>query len=250
MISLLPKFHSLDSKNPYLHLKEFEEVCFTFHDQSCNEENIRLKLVPFSLKDKAKTWLNSLRPRSIGTWQEMQIEFLKKLFPIHRTIALKRQIMNFSQKDNDLFHECWERFKDLLNACPHHGYETWHIISFFYESLTPKMCQFVEMMCNGEFLDKDLDEAFDYFDFLDENAQSWDTTDTSDWSRASTNPSEGGKYQLREDDDLSARVASITRKLEAMELRKVNGVNIVSKIDEVCRICETMEHPIMNVLQF
>ena len=80
MISLLPKFHSLDCENPYLHFKEFEEVCSTFHDQSFNEETIRLKLFPFSLKDKAKTWLNSLRPRSIGTWQEMQTEFLKKFF--------------------------------------------------------------------------------------------------------------------------------------------------------------------------
>ena len=75
MISLLPKFHGLDSENPYLHFNEFKEVCSTFHDQSCNEEIIRLKLFPFSLKDKAKTWLNSLRPRSIGTWQEMQLSF-------------------------------------------------------------------------------------------------------------------------------------------------------------------------------
>ena len=28
-----------------------------------------------------------------------------------------------------------------------------------------------------------------------------------------------------------------------MKLRKVNGINTVPKIDEVCRICETMEHP-------
>ena len=38
-------------------------------------------------------------------------------------------------------------------------------------------------------------------------------------------------------------MASLTWKLEAMELRKVNGINIMPKIDEVCRICETMEHP-------
>ena len=100
----------------------------------------------------------------------MQTEFLKKFFPIHRTNALKRKIMNFSQKDNEIFYQCWGRFKDLLNACPHHGYETWRIISFFYEILTPKMRQFVEMMCNGEFLNKDPNEAFNYFDLLAENA--------------------------------------------------------------------------------
>ena len=120
-------------------LKEYEEVCSTFHEQSCNEETIMLKLFPFSLKDKVKTWLNSLRPRSIGTWQEMQTNFLKKFFPIHRTNALKRQIRNFSQKDNETFYQCRERFKDLFNACPHHGYETWCIISFFYESLNKSL---------------------------------------------------------------------------------------------------------------
>ena len=75
MISLLPKFHGLDSENPYLHFNEFKEVCSTFHDQSCNEEIIRLKLFPFSLKDKAKTWLNSLRPRSIGTFKRCKLNF-------------------------------------------------------------------------------------------------------------------------------------------------------------------------------
>ena len=83
--------------------------------------------------------------------------------------------------------------------------------------MTPKIRQFVEMVCNGEFLNKDPNEAFDYFDLLAENAQSWDTTDTLDRSKASTNPSRGGKYHLRKDDDLNARVASLTRKLEAME---------------------------------
>ena len=40
------------------------------------------------------------------------------------------------------------------------------------------MGQFVEMICNGEFLNKDPIETFDYFDLLAENAQSWDTTIT------------------------------------------------------------------------
>ena len=81
-----------------MHLKEFEEDCGTFNDQACTDEIVRLKLFPFSLKDKEKIWLNSLRPRSIGTWHEMQGEFLKKFFPTHRTNALKRQIQNFFSK--------------------------------------------------------------------------------------------------------------------------------------------------------
>ena len=59
-------------------------------------------------------------------------------------------------------------------------------------------------------MNKNPDEVFDYFVLLAENAQSWDTIDTSNKSRSSTNPFGVGKYQLREDDDLSVRVASLT----------------------------------------
>jgi len=57
IIQLLPSFHGLDLENPYLHLKEFAEVCNTSNDSNCSMNTIRLKLFPFSLKDKAKTWL-------------------------------------------------------------------------------------------------------------------------------------------------------------------------------------------------
>jgi len=72
IIQLLPSFHCLDLENPYLHLREFEEVCNTYNDLNCSMNTIRLKLFPFSLKDKAKTWLQNLRPGSIRVWDEMQ----------------------------------------------------------------------------------------------------------------------------------------------------------------------------------
>jgi hypothetical protein len=72
IIQLLPTFHGLDLENPYLHLREFEEVCNTYNDLNCSMNTIRLKLFPFSLKDKVKTWLQNLRSRSIHAWDEMQ----------------------------------------------------------------------------------------------------------------------------------------------------------------------------------
>ena len=99
-------------------------------------------------------------------------------------------------------------------------------------------------------MNKDPDEAFDYFDLLAENAQSWDTIDTLDRSRASTNPSGGGKYQLREDDDLSVRVASLTRKLEAMELREGNGSIMCLKLMRFVEFVRPWNTLPMNVIQF
>ena len=87
---LLPIFHGMASKNPYLHIREFEEVCNTFKEETATMDLMRLKLFPFTLKDKEKFWLNSMRPRSIRNWTEMEAEFLKKFFSTHRTNSLKR----------------------------------------------------------------------------------------------------------------------------------------------------------------
>jgi hypothetical protein len=41
---------------------------------------------------------------------------------------------------------------------------------FFNDGLSSNMRQFVKMMCNGEFMSKASNEAWDYFDLLAENA--------------------------------------------------------------------------------
>ncbi|WKA04789.1 hypothetical protein VitviT2T_022796 [Vitis vinifera] len=104
IVPLLPTFHGMESESLYVHIKEFEEVCNTFLEGGASIDLMRLKLFPFTLKDKAKVWLNSLRPRSIRTWIDLQAEFLKKFFPTHRTNGLKRQISNFSAKENKKFY--------------------------------------------------------------------------------------------------------------------------------------------------
>ena len=106
LVPLLPTFHGMESENPYSHMREFEEVCNTFKEETVTMDLMRLKLFTFTLKDQAKIWLNSLRPRSIQNWIEMQDEFLKKFFSTHRTNSLKRQISTFSAIENENFYAC------------------------------------------------------------------------------------------------------------------------------------------------
>ncbi|WKA10509.1 hypothetical protein VitviT2T_028075 [Vitis vinifera] len=54
IIPLLPTFHGMESDNPYQHIKEFEDVCNTFREGGASIDLMRLKLFPFTLKDKAK----------------------------------------------------------------------------------------------------------------------------------------------------------------------------------------------------
>ena len=57
VIQLLTKFHGLDFENLYLHIKEFDGVCATLQYNNVTDDIVRLKLFPFSLKEKAKSWL-------------------------------------------------------------------------------------------------------------------------------------------------------------------------------------------------
>ena len=55
MIALLPTFHGLENENPYVHIREFEEVVAIFYSRVEAANTVRLMFFPFSLKDKAKS---------------------------------------------------------------------------------------------------------------------------------------------------------------------------------------------------
>ncbi|KAL6336087.1 hypothetical protein AAG906_010362 [Vitis piasezkii] len=95
IVPLLPTFHGMESENPYAHIKEFEDVCNTFQEGGASIDLMRLN------------------------------------FSYSRTNGLKRQISNFSAKENEKFYECWERYMEAINACPHHGFDTWLLVTKF-----------------------------------------------------------------------------------------------------------------------
>ncbi|RVX04791.1 hypothetical protein CK203_025053 [Vitis vinifera] len=249
LVPLLPTFHGMESENPYAHIKEFEDVCNTFQEGGASIDLMRLKLFPFTLKVKAKIWLNSLRPRSIRTWTDLQAEFLKKFFPTHRTNGLKRQISNFSAKENEKFYECWERYMEAINACPHHGFDTWLLVSYFYDGMSSSMKQLLETMCGGDFMSKNPDEAMDFLNYVAEVSRGWDEPTKGEVgkmkSQLSAFNAKAGIYTLKEDDDMKAKLAAMTRRLEELELKRIHEVQAVAEAPvqvKLCPNCQSYEH--------
>nr|CAN72315.1 hypothetical protein VITISV_037426 [Vitis vinifera] len=246
IVPLLPNFHGMESENPYAHIKEFEEVCNTFREGGASIDLMRLKLFPFTLKDEAKIWLNSLRSRSIRNWVDLQAEFLKKFFPTHRTNGLKRQISNFSTKESEKFYECWERYMEAINACPHHGFDTWLLVSYFYDGMSSSMKQILETMCGGDFMSKNPEEAMNFLSYVSEVSRGWDEPNSREMGRmkAPVNP-KGGMYMLSEDMDMKAKVAIMAMRLEELELKKMHEVQAISETQAhvmPCNICQSCDH--------
>ena len=59
-INTLPKFHGLESGDAYFFIREFEKVCLIIKISHLADDVIRLRFVPFALKDLAKKWLYNL----------------------------------------------------------------------------------------------------------------------------------------------------------------------------------------------
>ena len=104
--------------DPNIHLTMFLEIYDTLKMNGVTEDTIRLRLFPFSLRDKARGWLQSLQPGSITSWQDMAEKFLAKFFPPAKIAQLKSEIGQFKQNDFELLYEAWERYKDLIWRCP------------------------------------------------------------------------------------------------------------------------------------
>nr|GEV25502.1 reverse transcriptase domain-containing protein [Tanacetum cinerariifolium] len=83
----------------------------------------------------ARRWLEKEPPRSILTREDLVSKFINEFFPPSRTINLRNEISNFQQRFDESFHEAWDRYKDLLRVCPHHGFVELHQLDTFYNAL-------------------------------------------------------------------------------------------------------------------
>lgn len=73
------------------------------------------------------------------------------------------------------------------------------------------------------FFNKELKEALDYLDTLAENAQSWEIFNLARRTKPSnaSQPIGGGKYVLRDQDELHSKIAKLCYKLEDLEVKRV-----------------------------
>ena len=58
---------------------------------------------------------------------------------------------------------------ETINACPHHGFDTWMLVNHFYDGMFPAMKQLLETMSGGDFLSKHPDEAMGFFKLCGRN---------------------------------------------------------------------------------
>nr|GEV49909.1 reverse transcriptase domain-containing protein [Tanacetum cinerariifolium] len=131
------QFFRLEKDNPHDHIRWFNKITSTIKYKDVPNSAIKLMLFPFSLVGAARRWLEKEPPCSILTWEDLVSKFIYEFFPPSRTTNLCNEISKFQQRFNESFHEAWDRYKDLLRACPHHSFTELHKLDTFYNALNP-----------------------------------------------------------------------------------------------------------------
>nr|GEU82934.1 reverse transcriptase domain-containing protein [Tanacetum cinerariifolium] len=105
------QFFGFEKEDPHAHIRYFNKI--------------------------TRIWLDKEPSRLILTWDDLVSKFINHFFPPSKTTNLRNEISNFQQKFEETFSEAWDRFKDLLHACPHHGFTELHQLDTFYNGLNP-----------------------------------------------------------------------------------------------------------------
>ncbi|GJU84321.1 reverse transcriptase domain-containing protein [Tanacetum coccineum] len=148
------QFFGHDKEDPHAHIRYFNKITSTMKFPNVPSTSVKLMLFLFSLEGAARIWLKKEPPRSILTWDDLVSKFINKFFPPSKTTNLRNEITRFQQRFDETFYEAWDRFNDLLWACPHHGFSELHQLDTFYNALNSNDQDSLNFAAGGNFLDK------------------------------------------------------------------------------------------------
>ncbi|GJU24952.1 reverse transcriptase domain-containing protein [Tanacetum coccineum] len=121
------QFHGFERDDPHAHIRWFNKITSTLKYKNVLHDAIMLMLFPFYLEGAARILLEKEPPRSILTWEDL---FEKR------------------------FSEAWDRFKELIRKCPHHGFLELHQIDTFYNALTQSDQDSLNAAAGGNLLNR------------------------------------------------------------------------------------------------
>ena len=158
---------------------------------------------------------------------------------------MRRATRKFSQGPGEVFYEAWERLRDLLRQCPHHGIPKYEITQIFYDGLGAPDRYLLVAASGGTFMSKYEDEALELIELVAENSHHHAAK-----SFGGRSPAKGGMLDTKaaETGMLLDKIEKVTEAQNLiMDLLKIrlgsDGLAPVSHVDvSPCLHCSSFEH--------
>ena len=191
-------------------------------------EVIKLHLFPFSLRDIAATWYESLPYGSVDTWEELVEAFLGRFFLPSFTTERRREIIVFQQGEEESLYTAWERYKRLLKRCPMHGIDLKTQMDIVYHSLNDTSKGIIDASCCGAFKRKSVEEARDLIaDLAKCNMKA-----PSKFTRSYNKAREGGVIELNKMIAMEAKLDAIMHRMDKQD-KKLHSAHEIGAVERI-----------------
>ncbi|GJW40268.1 reverse transcriptase domain-containing protein [Tanacetum coccineum] len=223
-------FHGFERDNPHTHINNFKRITSTLKFRGVPNDVIKLMMFPYSLEGGARIWYDKEPLNSILTWDDLVNKFVNQFFPPSKTTHLKNEISRFTQKFDETFGEAWERFKEMLRACPHHGFMKLTQIDTFYNGLNDNDQDFLNVAAGGNLLSMTTREALN---IIENKSKVHYSRNKSNVSRVNTNSRENSSKTDERIDKLADQISTLVE----IVTKKVVTPATVKAVEESCVIC-------------
>ncbi|GKC66745.1 hypothetical protein Tco_1099343 [Tanacetum coccineum] len=189
-------FKGRENENPHAHINSFKRITSTLRFRNVPNDVIKLMMFPYSLEGAAKTWYEKEPPNSILTWEDL------------------------------VTNEASERFKELLRACPHHGFTELTQVDTFYNGLNENEQDSLNAAAGGNLLSKTTREALN---IIENKSKVHYSCNRSNASRMNATPSKTEERIDKLAYQLSTLVEIVSKKIVTPAL--------VKAVEESCVTC-------------
>ncbi|GJX67944.1 reverse transcriptase domain-containing protein [Tanacetum coccineum] len=205
-------------------------ITSTLRFRNVPNDVIKLMMFPYSLEGAAKTWYEKEPPNSILTWEDLVTKFVNQFFPPSKMTHLKNKISRFTQKFDESFSEAWERFKEMLRACPHHGFTELTQVDTFYNGLNDNDQDSLNAAAGGNLLSKTTREALN---IIENKSKVRYSRNKPNASRMNTTSRESDSKTDERIDKLADQLSTLVEIVS----KKVVTPALVKAVEETCVTC-------------
>ena len=149
--------HPLEDPNE--NLGRFMRMENTVKLNGVRPDVIKLQIFPFSLRDVATTWFDSLPVGSVNTWEELVEAFMSRFFPPALTVERRGEIIVLKQGEDESIYTALERFKRLLKRFPMHGIDLTTQMDIFSHAMNYTSKGIIDASCCGGFKRRSAEKA-------------------------------------------------------------------------------------------
>ncbi|CAM8951893.1 unnamed protein product [Rhodiola kirilowii] len=230
--------------NPSTHLASFQEYCRTYKPRNTPVEYVYLKLFLSSLYGDAKEWLQNHEPGTFRTWDHLATSFLNKFYPPSRTKKFTEFILTFSQRDNELFHQAYDRFKHYLRECPHHNFRKADLISYFYLGMSKEAKNQMDTASGGAIMELPASQGFKIVDKIAINSDRYQGVDHKKMAKSREDSS--NSEMKKEMADLTKKVENMISMVNSVEATKAKAEKEKVSAQQSCFLCASTRHSTKN----